>query len=699
MLLRNRPGENRDSILAQPDWSVTETSKREEREYRESIRAEPDWSDTETSKAWLEERYPLLDDTTLGSPLFRYIKNCVKDPKAWRGSKPMFLASMLAFYEMWRFSGETGLGVASDLTGEILYPDYGWPRLGGPEPEWTDIEASRVWLEQRHPLGSSERGSPLFQYMKTCYASGDSRGSPMKHLGSMLTEDEWTRFLRHCPIPDNQRHHGEPDNVLYPEYDERMWPNERLVLKVENTTPLVSPNRPRTTSLLQPAAISAGSYLPHLSTQTPSSSRSTKRKGDDRDGGPSEHPASKRRRKPSDSGEGVVMPAKPHNFYEGTDSPKNQNDGLMPPPPRPQQQASGVIRIGELQDNEESSSATKKDTIGVTKTPPRPTPQIEEIIDAKENPDAMDLDSDVSGHQAEAPPTKMPLADSSGKRGIEEVSDEQSASSASKRRRTSPDSVGDSSPVFGPPVEWERSIENVENAPPTTSSPKRQRTPPHYSGNDLSPSSPFDPPERSTPTPFPRLDNPQSDAIEGRRDPEATNPDDPPIPNLRDHEAALNGGSETQHSGKDGPVPPEPNLQNDFQTPIKEDPDTIIESERPIIYNRDDGTKRSAISVVIPVQSPQHQPAAYEDLSPDELTLDIPVVRRKRKRGRKLGTNGRKAPKPEPQFDQRKRKPPTNGRRNRQPKQEHEAQAYVGRLRSGVGERKHDKPSRYSMPP
>lgn len=644
--------------------------ERELREYQESIQAEPDWNNTEISKAWLEERYPLLDDAMLGSPLFRYIKECVKDPKVWRGRAPTFLASMLAFYEMMRFSGETRLGVAADPTREILYPDYGWPRLRGPEPEWTDIEASRLRLEQRHPLGRSERGSPLFQHMRTCYAAGDSRGSPMKHLGSMLTENEWMRFLRHCPIPDRQRHHGDHDNVLYPEYDERMWSDEYSVLKVENGRPLSSPDWPRTTSLAQPAAKPAESYLPHQSTQTPSSSHSNKRKGEDRDGGPSEHPASKRRCRPSDSGEGVVMPAKPIDSDKKMDGPRKQHD----------------------------------------------------------------IGFDAFGHQAEASPTEMPLTDLSKKRGIEDVSDELSASSASKRRRTSPDLVGDSSPVSGPPMEWNGGIADVNNAPPATSSPKRLRTPPYYAGNDLSPSSPFDPPERSTPTPFPRSDvtptktsyedpttvifgpnemeeepapqsAPQSEETDGRRNPEVTNPDDPLMADLRDHEAAMNSGSDTRQPGKGEPVPPEPNVQHDDHTPIKEDPE-IIESERPrdqrtssFTQNRGDRAGQTAISVVIPLQRPQHQPAECEDLSADELTLDVPVIRRTRGRGRKPGTNGRKAPKPEPHFDQRKGKTPAHGRKNRQPNQEYEPQPYVGRLRSGVGQRKHDKPSKYFMPP
>ena len=737
--------------MSQKKGSESE-DERKEREHQDSIHAEPDWTDIETSKAWLEERYPLLDDAAFGSPLFRYMK----DPTVWRGRAPAFLASMLSFHEMMRFSGETTHFVEFDQKQEKLYPEYGYgyPRHEhAPEPDWTDIKASKAWLEQRYPLGHSELSSPLLRYMNASYASGDSRCSPMKYLGSMLTEDEWKRFSRYRPASDGQRHHSDPDYVLYPEYEERMWLAEAPVPKAKEARPQSSSQRPRITSLPSPVAKPAmfpESYLPQLSTQTQSGSRFNKREGGDGDDGPPEHLASKRPHKTSDLGEGVVMPAKPLNPYEDIDGPREQNginSGLMPPPPQPQQKAASVIRIGLQQNNKLGSSSSRQDTIGVTKTPPRPTPHVEDNIDAKDNPNAMDLESDVFGHRASAPSsTKMPLADSSRKRGIEDVSDEQSASSAPKRRRTS-DTVGNSSPISGPPMKRKRSIEEAEDAPPTTSSPKRQRTPPYSSGNELSPSSPFDPPERSTPTPSPRLDNTptenrtrgelpdpaplhqeyedtttvvfrpseveeesalqsgsQSEVMDRRRSPEARNPGDQPISRMRDHEAAPNGGSKTQKSGKAGPVLSEPNLQD---MPIEEDPDDMIiapertRDQRTIhfIQNRGDRTEQTAISVVIPLQTLRRQRAAIEDLSPDEDTIHVPVIQQNRKRGRKAGTKGRKAPKSKSQLDQKKRKPPTKGRKNRQSKPERESQAYVGRLRSGVGGRKHKKPSKYFTPP
>lgn len=466
--------------------------ERYERLYRESIGAEPDWKDIESSKAWLEERYPLLDDAAVGSPLFRYMKI----RKVWRGRAPALLVSMLSFQEMMRYSGDTTHFIEFEPKQEKLYPDFGY---GYPRQE----------------------------------------------------------------------------------------------------------------------------YAPE--------------------------------------------------------------------------------------------------------------------------PDAMNLESDVFGHRASASPKKMSLAGPSKKRDIGDASDEQSASSSFERRRTSPDTVGENSPISGPPKKRKRSIEDVEIAPPTTSPPKRQRTPPVSSGN-MSPSSPFDPQERSTPTPSPRLDNiptenrtrgglpgptplhqeyedqttvvfrpneiegesslqsgSQSEVIDRRRNPEATNPDDQPTPHLRDHEAALNGGSETQKSSKDRPVHSGPVLQDEDHIPVGEYlNDTIIESERPrdqtapFIQNHSDRTEQTAISVVIPLL--QHQRAANEDLPLGEATTQVPVIRQNRKRGRKAGTKGRKAPKSAPQLDRKKRKPPTKGRKNRQSKPERESQVYVESLRSGVGGRKHKKPSKYLMP-
>ena len=189
--------------------------EREERESQESTRAEPDWTDIEASKAWLEERYPLLADVSLGSPLFRYMKACIEDGKRMRRGPLTFFASRLALFEALRYSGETDFEITFDPKIEKLYPGYGFR-----EPIWGNKDAAKVWLEQRYPLGDASRGSPLYQYMQDVYGSkSNGSGLSFVSLGEMLTDSEWKRFLSHCPDSDRRRQHVHSDKILYPQYD------------------------------------------------------------------------------------------------------------------------------------------------------------------------------------------------------------------------------------------------------------------------------------------------------------------------------------------------------------------------------------------------------------------------------------------------------------------------------------------------
>lgn len=900
---------------------------RERREFQESIRAEPNWSNHETSKAWLEERYPLLDDVSLGSPLFQYMKACVKDPNRTRGSAPICLGTMLSFNESMRYWRETNIAVGYDPKHERLYPGYGIPDQDrAPEPIWSDIDASRTWLEQRYALDRAAMGSPLYQYMQACRESRHPMSSPTTELGTMLTKSEWGRFCR--GYPDTARHHdGAKPNpiVLYPEYDNRMWPDFAPVRRTGDRSESY-PGRPRIQTLAPPPAntpMFAEAYPPYLRKQSSSSSPSNKRKGDDGDDAP-ELSANKKRRNPSDYSGGAVMSAKPPNPYEeGHNGLRQQNDtGSMAPPPRPQHELAsaksqpGAMNLSQQRNSKEEGSSSRQDTIVAAGIPPRsaprlvearkdpkvldlhrrstetqtagtargndrtlempktggpvqksavaikspafvhngpmftktklqhhqeahleeepetgglshqpheqhmngptiqndnnaahepadrnpsksrPDPQLKDQAHNEENSDTMGIESDDLGHQTSAPPIKFPLADPSRKRGIEGVGDEQPASSPSKKRRASPDTGDDDSLISSPPIETlladsssKRSIENVENAspassscksrpmpsnsggdespmsspsteilladpsgkrsieevkdaPPTTS-PKRKRTPPSSGGHELPPSSPLDPPERSTPTPFPRktpiknrtrgeisepsplrqlqgcpaYEHPttvilkpnhiagptlqsisQSEAGDGARNPKANNT----IVHLRDYDPTANGGSETQEPGNDRSVTPEPESRGQHDTHVEEDPDDLmIDSEHPrdqmtsnVRPNHGDRTVQTAVSVVIPLKTPQRQPAAKRELSAVEDTRKAPAIQRKRKSGRKPGTKGRKAPQSERQGEGEKRKAPNKDRKNQQSKPERELQAYVGKLRSGVGERKHRKASK-----
>lgn len=902
-----------------------------DRECRESIRAEPEWADIEASKAWLEERYPLLDDVSLGSPLFLYMKACVKDPGHMLGRDPIFLASMLSFHESVRYSRETNLTVGFDPKQEKLYPDYGFPDQNRvPEPDWSDMEVSRTWLEQLYPLGRSCIGSPLYRYMQACRESRHPMSRPTTYLGSMLTDSEWRRFCRGYPNSVRLRHGDKPNPViLYPEYDDRIWPLLGPVPQPPEIDKLFSPGRPHTKSLPPPAAnppMFADSYPPHLRRQSASGSPSKKRKGDVRADASPDQPANKRRLKRSDLRGGVVMPAKPLHPYKGYTGPRQTSIlGSMPPPPSPQRKAesaksrAGATGLDQPRNNGEEGSIRRQDTIDVTRTLPRlthgliearndsrvldlnrqstemqtadparqndgsvetpnasdsvqaggvfnnmpahahnspmlsrtkqqdgeeayleekseigdlghqrhgqhkeneptvqndnnvahepanknpahlrPDPQSGNLAQVEEDPDVMDIDSDILGHQTSASPNNIPPADPSRKRGIEDVEEEQPISSSSKKRRASPDTSGDDPLISSPTRELpladyprnstiedmedilpasfpsknnllstysgddesptssaftetqpadpsdKRIIEEVEDAPPTTSS-KRKRTPPNSGGNELAPSSPFDPPEMSTPTSFPYLDKrlmesrtrgeipdlaplrqpsyenptrliprpkdiegpdllsgPQSDSTGGRRSSEKTNTNDLPTANLGDHDASLIGGGETQRSAHDIPVSLDLESRDDNHVDVEENPDHMgIDFEhrkdqtstnfKPITGDR---TVQRAISVVIPLQTWQRQLAEDLELSPDDDTTMVPVIQNKRKGERKPGTQGRKGPQSKPQREQGQSQPLTSVRKNRKSKPERERQAYVGRLRSGVGGRKHKKPSK-----
>lgn len=495
---------------------------------------------------------------------------------------------------------------------EHLYPDFGepthiqrpWteppPRPGritdagvdSTEPDWTDVKASRIWLEQCYPLGSSALGSPLLRYMRACHAIQDSTSSPATYLGSMLTKNEWNRFLSHCPGSDRQRQHGHPDNILYPEYDE-------------------------------------------------------------------------------------------------------------------------------------------------------------------ENPDTMDVDSDGFRHRKLASQSKTALAPSLRKRSFAEVEDEQPAIFASKKRRALlAASTGDDSLVSNTPEETpladpsrKRGIEDLEDAPPTASTPKRKRVTPSFGNNELPTSSPFDPPERSTPSPLSRLDNTptegittdatsvrtplgleppsyedptttivrpsgtvrpaltsgsHSEAIDNGRNAEVTKTDNQPTAHVSDHGVAVNVDNRTQERDDDELMPIKTEPQDEHHIHVEEDQeDTAVDPEQSrnrmashAIQISGDRTEQPAIGVVIPEQRSEHSPAANQQLSRDQVMMNVPVIRNKHEGARKPSAKGSKVPQPESQGEHGKRKPPTKGRKSRASKPQRERQAYVERLRSGVGDRKHRKTSK-----
>ena len=117
-----------------------------------------------------------------------------------------------------------------------------------------------------------------------------------------------------------------------------------------------------------------------------------------------------------------------------------------------------------------------------------------------------------------------------------------------------------------------------------------------------------------------------------------------------------------------------------------------------VLENGGDRTVQTAISVIIPMQKPQRQAAANQAPSSDEDNANDPLLQRRGKEGQKSGPKGRKASNSKPQRKQGKRES-TMGQKNRQLKPESQQSAYMRRLRSGVGERKQRKPSKYFKPP
>ena len=168
-------------------------------------------------------------------------------------------------------------------------------------------------------------------------------------------------------------------------------------------------------------------------------------------------------------------------------------------------------------------------------------------------------------------------------------------------------SSGNNSLVSNPPEETlladssrKKGIEDLEDALPTASTPKRKRMTPSFSNDELPISSPFDPPERSTPSPLSHLDEtptegkrtdampvrtprdleppsyedpttiifrpngtvrpaftsgPHSEAIDNGRNAEVTKTDNQPTAHLSDHGAAVNVDNRTQERDDDELTP------------------------------------------------------------------------------------------------------------------------------------------------
>ncbi|KAM0805297.1 hypothetical protein BDR22DRAFT_389467 [Usnea florida] len=711
-------------------------------EHRKSVAAEPDWTDIEASKTWLEERYPLLDDTSFGSPLFRYIKECVKYQLHTPGRTPMFLASMLSFQEMLRHDSENNVILTFDPFQTKLYPGYGFPEQDrAPEPTWSDKDASRTWLEQRYPLGPYSAGSPLYRYMHACRESRHYICSSTAVLGSMLTGGEWVRFCTAYPGSVRPLHLDTSNpNVLYPEYDQRTWP-ERASPTQTNTLP-ANRSRKRGNEVLgdeqlasshhkimraSPGAGGDESPTSYFPAGTPPIGSSRKSNiGIKEDASQPGSPTKSRQTLSSPGNNGpttsspcvekpLAGPSKKRSIEDVVGAPTTDSS---PKRKRTRSTSAHTSTSGD-------SSTSGGSSIYGLRTPSRrmltsrgwansgcrlssggsSTSGIGPGLGS-----GFPVDGETSGsrfvtgddelrlYRPDDPPTPK-FMDSE-----ETPSVVTSSSGSNKLRPYSPDDLPQ--PIYSPRSHETSTEDRAKGGTPDPPAWSKESSyePPEPKPPSLREESPYEPPEPDPP--FSREESPyeppEPDPPSLRQEPPSCEPPEPdPASRLRKspcEPAEPDPASLRQESPCETP---EPESQGETGIHGREESDDIgMDSKNP----RDQTTEhvlehgggrivQTAISVIIPMQRPQRQAAANQAPSSDEDNANGPLFQRRGKKEQKPGARGRKASNSEPQRKQGKRAS-TMGRNDRQMKPESQQSAYVGRLRPRVGERKQRKPNK-----
>ena len=508
---------------------------------------------------------------------------------------------------------------------------------------------------------------------------------------------------------EQDHRHVNHENILYPENHKRQCPDSRLfqrnpeetkISEVGGSHPKPFPPPPDELPMF------AESYPPHLRRQSPSSSLSTKRKGNDRDESISERNAKRRRRQPSDFSKGVVMSAERPDFDEFRTRLWQQGvSGIMPPPSRPKSRVADTKMDASPTGLEDAISSRHQTTEGMT-TPPGPASrevdprQLREGVEIQSTPCPLTplTPTPRQNDQKEGSPKNRGYVrrESPRKKRIEEVEVEfeSPASSATRKRRALPSTTSDYSsgcmspkqmPMAASPKKGSNEYEEIPSqaglpskrrrastksgsdelfiSSSATQIPragifkktsietvdKRYQTLPNYGIPQLLPSSPFDPLERSTPVAL-RL---------------------------------------SQESRVGTPSPSEAESQGEQYLREKENEAGHYRDGKisRTLSTKADGSKETEMSVVVPLRTPQDALTTNQRLSADENTMIVP--RRKSKWRRKPGTTDQNAPKSESSRGQGKRK------RSRHSMTQREQQAYVERLRPQVGERKHKKPGKY----
>ena len=94
---------------------------------------------------------------------------------------------------------------------------------GASEPDWTDIDSAKKWLEQRF-VGSIEAGSPIYQYFVDLKAKGIGTDWREEHLSGY----ELDRWLRANEITSGIHYPCEYDRIVYyPEYQYPGYPVDK----------------------------------------------------------------------------------------------------------------------------------------------------------------------------------------------------------------------------------------------------------------------------------------------------------------------------------------------------------------------------------------------------------------------------------------------------------------------------------------
>ena len=576
-------------------------------------------------------------------------------------------------------------------------------------PPWADSKACRAWLEQRYPLGDASLESPLYRYMQEAREHASKKmgaGLDFAAMGDMLSWGEVMRWQGE--YHDLTISYSSTREKLYPGFGESTRPGPRELPRLEQRTTGADSTEPKWIDVKSSRLWLERSY-PLGSSGLGSPLLQYMR-------------ACHAAKNSTSSSMTYLGSMLTNNEWQSFLSHCPDSDG--------HRQHGHPDNILYPEYGEEGADAMDIDSDSLR----RQSPNSSNTTPLAQPPKKRNIE-EVEDEQQARPLSKK-------RRALSDTGDDASIASYYPEETSPAD------------ASRKRNIADVEDEPPIISIPKRKRVS-LDSGNGLPPSSPFEPQEQSTPSPLPRLDEiPTEDITTGVRPDtvslghESPSYEDPttvifkpndtfrtndmvrpdlrvdsqpqPIENERiaeeintntynqstappsSHGAIMNAWNETQERDNDGLTPMKSKSHDEHDIHVEEEGvNTTMDSENPrdqmttnVIMGSGDTTEQAAISIVVPIRQSQHDATVEQQLLRDLNTMNVPIVRNKRDGGRKLNTKGAKFPPSNSQRKQGKRKPPNKGQKDRASKPEREQQTYVGRLRSGIGDRKHKKPSK-----